>query len=107
MSSATFDKSPEQQAVEDKEKGLRTHDIPTPEALTEFMKKGWAESPLTGITPSRAITFCKVRRENLSKKFTGVRLVFPSGSLKARSNDSDYRFRAHSTGLCDVSKWWA
>ncbi|MCX6420006.1 MAG: hypothetical protein NTY52_02910 [Actinobacteria bacterium] len=47
------------------------HDIPTPEALTEFMKKGWAESPLTGITPSRAITFCKVRRENLSKKFAG------------------------------------
>ncbi|MSY23933.1 MAG: hypothetical protein F2734_03380 [Actinobacteria bacterium] len=50
---------------------MRTHDIPTPEALTEFMKKGWVESPLTGITPSRAITFYKVRRENLSKKFTG------------------------------------
>lgn len=96
MSSATFDKSPEQQAAEDKEKGLRTHDIPTPEALTEFMKLGWAETPLTGIVPSRAISFCKVRRDNLSKQFVGVRLVFPSGSLKVRSNDSDFRFRAHS-----------
>ncbi|MCX6420003.1 MAG: hypothetical protein NTY52_02890 [Actinobacteria bacterium] len=39
MSSATFDKSPEQQAAEDKEKGLRTHDIPTPEATTSQLPK--------------------------------------------------------------------
>ena len=33
------------------EKGVevRTHDIPIADAMTEFMKEGWAPSPLTGI----------------------------------------------------------
>ena len=29
-------------------------------------------------------------------QYPGVRLVFPAGSLKIRSNDSDFPFRAHS-----------
>jgi len=34
------------------EKGVevRTHDIPVADAMTEFMKEGWAPSPLTEIT---------------------------------------------------------
>jgi Xaa-Pro aminopeptidase len=33
------------------EKGVevRTHDIPVADAMTEFMKVGWAPSPLTGM----------------------------------------------------------
>jgi Xaa-Pro aminopeptidase len=80
------------------EKGVevRTHDIPVADAMSEFMKQGWAESPLTGITPHPSIPYTKVRRDNLSKQYAGKRLIFPSGSLKVRSNDSDYQFRAHS-----------
>jgi Xaa-Pro aminopeptidase len=75
---------------------VRTHDIPIADAMTEFMKEGWAPSPLTGVNPHSSIPFTKIRREKLSKQYPGSRLIFPSGSLKIRSNDSDYPFRAHS-----------
>ena len=75
---------------------VRTHDIPIADAMTEFMKEGWAPSPLTGVNPHPSIPFTKIRREKLSKQYPGIRLIFPSGSLKVRSNDSDYPFRAHS-----------
>ena len=66
---------------------VRTHDIPIADAMTEFMKIGWAPSPLTGVNPHPSIPFTKLRREKLSKQYPGVRLVFPTGSLKVRSND--------------------
>jgi len=75
---------------------VRTHDIPIADAMTEFMKVGWAPSPLTGVNPHPSIPFTKIRREKLSKQYPDVRLIFPSSSLKVRSNDSDYPFRAHS-----------
>ena len=75
---------------------VRTHDIPIADAMTEFMKEGWAPSPLNGVNPHPSIPFTKIRREKLSKQYPGSRLIFPSGSLKIRSNDSDYPFRAHS-----------
>ena len=80
------------------EKGVevRTHDIPIADAMTEFMKEGWAPSPLTGITAHPSIPYTKLRRDKLSNQYVGKRLIFPSGSLKVRSNDSDYQFRAHS-----------
>jgi len=89
---STIDSKPLQQ----KASGVRSHDIPTPEALQEFMKGGWAPTPLDGITAHEVISFAKQRREQLSKAFPGMRLIFPAGSLKTRSNDTDYRFRAHS-----------
>jgi len=74
----------------------RTHDIPIADSMSEFMKQGWAPSLLSGINPHSSISYTKLRREKLSKQYPGVRLVFPAGSLKIRSNDSDYPFRAHS-----------
>ena len=75
---------------------VRTHDTPIADAMTEFMKQGWAPPTLSKITAHPSTAFTKTRRANLSKKYPGVRLVFPAGSLKTRSNDSDYPFRAHS-----------
>jgi Xaa-Pro aminopeptidase len=51
------------------EKGVevRTHDIPVADAMTEFMKEGWAPSPLTGITAHPSIPYTKLRRDNLTK----------------------------------------
>jgi Xaa-Pro aminopeptidase len=74
----------------------RTHEIPIADAMSEFMKSGWADSPLESVTPHKSIAFTKIRRDKLSKQYPGVRLIFPAGSLKVRSNDSDYQFRAHS-----------
>jgi len=51
---------------------------------------------LEGIKEVEAASFTKTRREALSQQFPGVRLVIPAGGFKVRSNDTDYRFRAHS-----------
>src|SRR5690606_13101145 len=40
--------------------------------------------------------FAAARRAKVSAAFPGNRLVIPAGSLKQRSNDTDYPFRAHS-----------
>jgi Xaa-Pro aminopeptidase len=89
---STFDSKPLQQ----KSSGVRSHDIPTPEALQEFMKGGWTPTPLEGVVAHEVVPYAKVRRERLSQAFPGMRLILPAGSLKTRSNDTDYRFRAHS-----------
>ncbi len=75
---------------------MRTHDIPIADVMSEFMKQSWAPSPLSEVTSHRSTSYTKRRREKFSKKYPGIRLVFPAGSLKIRSNDSDYPFRAHS-----------
>ncbi len=74
----------------------RAHDATPPSGWTDFMKTGWLPSPLEGITAIESAPFTKQRREALSKKFPGVRLIIPAGGFKVRSNDTDYRFRAHS-----------
>ena len=56
---------------------MRSHDIPIADAMSEFMKQGWAPSPLSGVTPHPSIPYTKLRREKLSKKYPGIRLVFP------------------------------
>jgi Xaa-Pro aminopeptidase len=79
-----------------KESHSRTHDIPIADAMSKFMKQGWAPSLPSGINPHSSVSYTKLRREKLSEQYPGVRLVFPAGSLKIRSNDSNYPFRAHS-----------
>ncbi|MFM2174967.1 MAG: hypothetical protein RLZZ527_43 [Actinomycetota bacterium] len=86
----TFDKGKAKKST------LRTHDIPTPEPLMRFMEQGWAPSPLVGLAKSPATPWAVKRRDRLSKAFPGKRLVVPAGTFKVRSNDTDYRFRAHS-----------
>jgi Xaa-Pro aminopeptidase len=75
---------------------LRTHDLPTQDAMSEFMKTGWAADEEEIISAHPVTAFTKLRREKLSKKYLGKRLIFPAGCLKIRSNDTDYPFRAHS-----------
>jgi len=58
---------------------VRTHDIPIADAMSEFMKQGWAPSPLSGINPHSSIPYTKLRRDKLSKHYPGVRLVFLAG----------------------------
>ena len=75
---------------------LRTHDLPTQDVMSEFMKTGWAADEEEIISAHQVTAYTKLRREKLSKKYLGKRLIFPAGSLKVRSNDTDYPFRAHS-----------
>jgi Xaa-Pro aminopeptidase len=45
----------------DKALEVRTHDIPLADAMTEFMKEGWAPSPLEGVTPHKSIPFTTIK----------------------------------------------
>jgi Xaa-Pro aminopeptidase len=75
---------------------VRTHDIPIANAMSEFMKTGWEAAEVSNVSAHPSIPFTKARREKISKKYPGVRLIFPAGGLKVRSNDTDYPFRAHT-----------
>ena len=75
---------------------VRTHDVAAANAMSEFMKTGWEAATDLNLSAHPSIAFTKTRREKISKKYPGVRLIFPAGGLKVRSNDTDYPFRAHS-----------
>ena len=74
----------------------RVYDVAPSEMFGEFMKTGWAPTPLEGITQDEVIPYCVARRADLSAAFAGLRVVLPGGELKQRSNDTDYQFRPHS-----------
>ncbi|WP_066946887.1 aminopeptidase P family protein [Microtetraspora fusca] len=73
-----------------------SHDLPVTEALAEFMTTGWADTARTDVQPLPLAAYTAKRRAALAARFPGERLVVPSGTLKVRSNDDDYRFRSHS-----------
>ncbi|MGH7722248.1 MAG: aminopeptidase P family protein [Candidatus Dormibacteria bacterium] len=60
------------------------------------MSTGWAESGELATTRHPAAASFEQRRRRLSERFPGRSLVIPSGPLKVRSNDTDYRFRPGS-----------
>ena len=74
----------------------RVYDVAPSEMFGEFMKTGWAPTPLIGIIQDEVIAHCVRRRSELSVAFKGLRLVLPSGGAKQRSNDTDYQYRPHS-----------
>jgi Xaa-Pro aminopeptidase len=64
------------------------------EELEQNMRSGWADTERDGLEPSGQAPYAAKRRKALSAAFPGERLVIPSGTLKQRSNDTDYPFRA-------------
>ncbi|HEX4788968.1 MAG TPA: aminopeptidase P family protein [Actinospica sp.] len=62
--------------------------------LAQSMRSGWADTERDGLEPSGQAPYAAKRRKALSAAFPGERLVIPSGTLKQRSNDTDYPFRA-------------
>jgi Xaa-Pro aminopeptidase len=73
-----------------------SHDLPVTEELTAFMRTGWADTRRTDVSALPVAPWAAKRRAALAGRFPGERLVVPSGRLKVRSNDTDYRFRPHS-----------
>ncbi|WP_129659019.1 aminopeptidase P family protein [Rothia halotolerans] len=69
---------------------------PRSEAFRSFMARGWASAPEHEPERAPVADAARQRREALSARFPGERLVIPAGPLKVRSNDTDYRFRPHS-----------
>ncbi|REJ07624.1 aminopeptidase P family protein [Microbacterium bovistercoris] len=69
---------------------------PFPQGFLDTISTGWAERTESLPAPRAQAPFAAARRDAVSKAFPGKRLVVPAGSLKQRSNDTDYPFRAHS-----------
>ncbi|MEV4918567.1 aminopeptidase P family protein [Streptomyces tirandamycinicus] len=73
-----------------------SHDLPVSAELAAFMGTGWEERtpPADARVPAREMT--PARRDRLSARFPGERLLVPAGEVKVRSGDCDHRFRPHS-----------
>jgi Xaa-Pro aminopeptidase len=69
---------------------------PFSEAFMRFIPESWAPYPEELPTELPAAGAAALRRRALAEAFPGERLVIPAGGLKARANDTDYRFRPHS-----------
>jgi Xaa-Pro aminopeptidase len=79
---------------------------PFPQGFLDTISTGWAERPETLPAPRAQAPYAAKRRAALSAVFPGKRLVIPAGSLKQRSNDTDYPFRAHSA-FAHLTGWAA
>jgi Xaa-Pro aminopeptidase len=82
--------------VSEEQKKSDNRPRPTTDEFRQFVRTGWA--PQRTGTPERAAVaeYAARRRQAVSERFRGDRLVIPAGGLKVRSNDTDYVFRPHS-----------
>ena len=62
----------------------------------DYISSTWAPRDEV-LPPAREqAVYAAARRDRISAQHLGQRLIVPAGSLKQRSNDTDYAFRAHS-----------
>ena len=78
------------------DRGNNRSQRPSSPEFVRFITSGWGERPSSTLERSPAADLHRRAPRALSARFPGVRLVIPAGSLKTRSNDTDYRFRPHS-----------
>ncbi|MFC4561800.1 aminopeptidase P family protein [Nocardiopsis mangrovi] len=64
--------------------------------LAAWMRTGWADTEMRDLGPIEQAPYTAKRRAALSGRFPGERLVIPAGTLKTRSNDTEYPFRPAS-----------
>ncbi|MGP3979216.1 aminopeptidase P family protein [Streptomyces sp. 8N114] len=81
----------DEQPIKQRKNGLYTG---VSDELAENMKSGWGDTELHDLEPVAQVAELAERREQLSARFPGERLVIPAGNLKTRSNDTEYPFRS-------------
>ena len=89
----TTDTTPNEQTLE--EKAHNRTQRPQGKVFRQFISEDWGARP-AGPERMKVADYTPARHKELSELFPGERLVIPAGDLKVRSNDTDYRFRAHS-----------
>jgi len=75
---------------------LPNRQTPFSEAFKAFMPVDWAPYAAELPEPLPATFHTQARRDALSARFPGERLVIPAGDYKVRSNDTDFAFRPHT-----------
>ena len=69
---------------------------PVGNKFVKYIGSNWAPDTSKLPAQDKVAPFAKARREVVAKAFKGKVLVIPAGGEIARSNDTNYRFRAHS-----------
>ena len=69
---------------------------PVGNKFVKYIGSNWAPDTSKLPAQDKVAPFAKARREVVAKAFKGKVLVIPAGGEIARSNDTYYRFRAHS-----------
>lgn len=77
------------------QRGNNRSQQPKNEKFRAFIGEDWGARP-AGPARAAVADYTPARRAKLGAHFPGERLVIPAGDLVVRSNDCDYRFRAHS-----------
>ena len=70
---------------------------PYSEAFKQFIVEDWAPYDETPPPALPAAAWTPARRALAAEQFPGKTLVVPAGAYKVRSNDTDYRFRPHTS----------
>ena len=87
--------SDEAKKLADQRNANRSRGARTPEHIA-YMGSNWADSDSSQLEQSEVAPFAAARRDALAGRFPGKTLVIYAGVHKQRSNDTEYRFRAHS-----------
>lgn len=77
---------------------------PNSKEFLDFIASNWEPGAYEIHEPWEVASFAKQRRAALGKSLAGKVLVIEAGQMKTRSNDTDYRYRAH-TAFSHLSGW--
>ena len=72
----------------------------------KFISGGWAEEKVALPAKAEVASFAAKRREVVAEAFSGKILVIEAGGTQTRSNDTEYRYRAH-TSFAHLTGWGA
>jgi Xaa-Pro aminopeptidase len=77
-------------------RGTNRSHTPHSKHFMKFIADNWADRDNSLPKQDAVAPFAAKRRAAVAKAFKGKVIVIAAGDLKQRSNDTDYRFRAHS-----------
>ncbi|MBC9927989.1 aminopeptidase P family protein [Leucobacter sp. cx-169] len=102
--------------MKDERSAARTHEVeidnsnrsttPSSTRFLDFIMSEWAETSAEIPSARAAAPFAAARRAALASQFPGQRIVIEAGSMKQRSNDTFFPFRAHSA-FSHLTGWGA
>ena len=78
------------------ERGTYRAQRPHGKEFLDYISANWADRDNTLPARAEVAPFAKARRAVVAERFAGKVVLIEAGSTKTRSNDTDYRFRAHA-----------
>ncbi len=77
-------------------RGTNRSRTPNSEEFMQFIGSNWGDRDQTLPAKAEVAKYASARRKAVADAFAGKLVVIEAGGLKTRSNDTDYRFRAHA-----------